>query len=485
MRLKNRAIKVKRNKRLFFFLLSGFLLAFQAFSQTSPTDTVLSPLQFFEAVNKFHPLVRQAGLQITMAEKELLQSRGQFDPKLQADFNRKSFDGKDYYNLFNPELKIPTWTGLEVKAGFERNVGAFVSGENQTPSTGLQYLGLSLPLVQGLMTDARRTSLKQAKIGIDLARAEQQKMVNKILFSAAKDYWEWYFAHRQLRNAELALRLATERYNAVKLRILVGDQASIDSVEAQIFRQDREIFLNEARVVENNARLRISAYLWSEEDQPLEILPGIAAQLPPLFQMDWSDSSRARIRRQAMEQHPEILKLRLKGTQLDLDRRLAGEMLKPMVQLRYSWLSRTDQAVWSTQTIDRNYKFGFDVSYPLLLRKERGKLGMVKTKIFQNNLEIQQTQRDVGVDIQTSFNEMQTLEGQIRMQKMMVENYDKLRLAEIRKFDNGESSLFLINSREAKLIEGLIKLASLESKFQKSRSTLLYSAGKNPLLPLP
>ena len=478
-------IKVKRNKLLIFFLSILCLPLQRVSGQILETDTVLSPLQFFEAVNKFHPLVRQAGLEITMAEKELLQSRGQFDPKLQADFNRKSFDGKDYYNLFKPELKIPTWPGLEFKAGFERNVGSFVSGENQTPFKGLQYVGLSLPLAQGLMTDARRTSLKQAKIGIDLAKAEQQKMVNKILFSAAKDYWEWYFTHRQLRNAELALRLATERYNAIKIRVMVGDQASIDSVEAQIFKQDREIFLNEAMVEERNARLRISAYLWSQDDQPLEILPGVAAALPPLFQMDWSDSSRARIRRQALEQHPEILKLRLKGGQLDLDRRLAGEMLKPMVQLRYTWLSRTDQSVWATQTIDRNYKFGFDVSYPLLLRKERGKLGVVKTKIFQNNLEIQQTQREVGVDIQTSFNEMQTLEMQIRMQKSMVENYDKLRKAEIRKFENGESSLFLINSRESKLIEGLIKLASLESKFQKARSVLLYSAGKNPLLPLP
>lgn len=476
---------MKRSKHGFILLLVGFLAVFQGFAQPVAPDSVLSPLQFFEAVNRFHPLVRQAGLQITLAEKELLQSRGQFDPKLQADFNRKSFDGKDYYNLFNPELKIPTWPGLEFKAGLERNVGSFVSSEKETPTGGLQYLGVSLPLAQGLLTDARRTSLKQARIGLDLARAEQLKLVNKILFSAAKDYWEWYFAFKQLQNAELALRLATERYNAVKVRILVGDQASIDSVEAQIFRQDREVFLSEARVAESNARLRISAYLWTQDDQPLEILPGVSAQLPPVFQMDWSDSSRARIRRQAMEQHPEILKLRLKGNQLDLEKRLAGEMLKPMVQVRYSWLSRTDQAVWATQTIDRNYKFGFDVSYPLLLRKERGKLGMVKTKIFQNNLEIQQSQRDVGVDIQTSFNEMQTLESQIRVQKAMVENYDKLRKAEIRKFENGESSLFLINSRESKLIEGLIKLASLESKFQKARSSLLYSAGKNPLLPLP
>jgi hypothetical protein len=69
------------------------------------------------------------------------------------------------------------------------------------------------------------------------------------------------------------------------------------------------------------------------------------------------------------------------------------------------------------------------------------------------------------------------------MQNAMVENYQKLRNAEIRKFENGESSLFLINSREAKLIESIIKQASLVSKFQKERAALLYAAGRNALLP--
>ena len=54
---------------------------------------------------------------------------------------------------------------------------------------------------------------------------------------------------------------------------------------------------------------------------------------------------------------------------------------------------------------------------------------------------------------------------------------------EIRKFDNGESSLFLINSRESKLIESRIKLASLQSKYQKERASVYFAAGRNPLTP--
>ena len=81
------------------------------------------------------------------------------------------------------------------------------------------------------------------------------------------------------------------------------------------------------------------------------------------------------------------------------------------------------------------------------------------------------------------FNELKNLESLIRMQAGMVANYQRLRNGEVRKFENGESSLFLINAREAKLIEALITQASLLSKYQKERARLQYSAGRNGLLP--
>ena len=135
-------------------------------------DSLLGPVAFFQAVANFHPLVRQANLLSEAARQELLISRGFFDPKLGAAFNSKSFDGKNYFNFFNPEIKIPTWPGLEIKAGYERNVGEDLSSSDITPNAGLQYLGIGLPLGQGLMTDARRTILKQAKIGINMAEAD-------------------------------------------------------------------------------------------------------------------------------------------------------------------------------------------------------------------------------------------------------------------------------------------------------------------------
>jgi outer membrane protein TolC len=185
----------------------------------------------------------------------------------------------------------------------------------------------------------------------------------------------------------------------------------------------------------------------------------------------------------AKTQHPEIQKFRFKIDQLNLERNLGREMLKPTLNLNYTWLSRTDNSVWATNTIDRNYKFGFDFAFPLFLRKERGKLGLVKTKILQTQLEQSQVIRNIEIDVTTSFNDLKNLESLIVLQRKMVDNYQRLRDAEIKKFENGESSLFLINSRESKLIESRIKLASLISKYQKEKAGVYSAAGRNPVNP--
>ena len=58
----------------------------------------------------------------------------------------------------------------------------------------------------------------------------------------------------------------------------------------------------------------------------------------------------------------------------------------------------------------------------------------------------------------------------------IVKDYGVLLKAEERKFFLGESSLFLVNYREAKLIETKLKAIELESKFFKSKANLFKAA---------
>jgi outer membrane protein TolC len=124
-----------------------------------------------------------------------------------------------------------------------------------------------------------------------------------------------------------------------------------------------------------------------------------------------------------------------------------------------------------------NYKFMVELYFPIFLRKERGKLQQIRIKQVQTNLEQQQVQREITTEINTAFNDVKTLEGQIRLQNRAVENQQILLRAEIQKFGFGESSLFLVNSRESKLNELKVKVELLRMKYEKGLATLLFASG--------
>ena len=69
--------------------LIGFLLVIQVNAQ------VLSPEAFINQVKSFHPLAKQAGLKVEKASAALLSAKGGFDPTVEMEASRKTFDGKN------------------------------------------------------------------------------------------------------------------------------------------------------------------------------------------------------------------------------------------------------------------------------------------------------------------------------------------------------------------------------------------------------
>lgn len=112
---------------------------------------VLTPEAVMELVRNNHPVAKQAALLVNRAAAELQSARGGFDPALQLDASRKTFDGKNYYYYTNPELQLPTAAAVTLRAGTESNGGDQLA--NETTRGRSSYLGIELPLGNGLSTD--------------------------------------------------------------------------------------------------------------------------------------------------------------------------------------------------------------------------------------------------------------------------------------------------------------------------------------------
>lgn len=434
---------------------------------------------FYRLILQYHPLARQAANLPDMARKEIRTARGAFDPVLKSVYEEKKFDQKNYWSIWESGLVVPVWTGADVKIAYDQNKGRLLDDQFLVPEEGLSYFGISVPLGQGLLIDQRRASLRQAQQLEKMAEAERVKAINKLLLTAAKSFWDWQFTYRRLQFHEEGVRLASQRFEAVRGRVLFGDLPAIDSLEAYIEVQNRRTILLQSEVDFQNARLIASNFLWDENQQPVKILPALV----PVSDASERDTMHAVERDLLLElakiNHPELIKLQAKRTQLEIEKRLAQEKLRPKFNFDYNFLSEGQPGSADIQqfSLNNNYKMGFTFSMPLFLREERGKLGLARLKIQQTTYDQQQITRDILTDINTAWNELNTFKEQVVIQEEQTRNAALMLDAELFRFNNGESSVFLVNTRENALVNARIKLAELQAKYEKSKAVLLWAAG--------
>jgi len=464
---------------LLFFTITTITEASNHF--ISDSTKTLSFEDFLQLVMLNHPLAKQAQLLTERAKQDLRMSRGAFDPAVSSKYYRKEFDGKNYYTLWENYLTIPTWFGTSFKTGYDKDSGINLNGDDLMPSEGLSYVGISVSVLQGLVIDERRATLRQAQLFPRLAEAEKVKVLNKLLLQAAKEYWEWQLDYKMYKQYNVGYSYAFTRFEGTVERAKQGDLSMIDTVEASLQVQSMEVLKTQAALEYRNASLSLSNYLWNADKTPLEITTSIVPDTSITVATTIAQGDLDTLVQSAIANHPEIVKLQVKMKQLDIERRLSMNKMLPKLNVDYGLLQRgfyTNQQYGGVNYAMQNFKLGVGFSTPLFLRGERSKYQLTKIKIQENTYDQQQTNREIRNDMLMVYNESLALSRLIAIQERVVNNAERLREAEQIKFENGESSVFLVNSRDMYLLTSQIKLFELQTKFQKNRNTLTWSAGQ-------
>jgi len=223
-------------KQLFYIL---FFISFSLFGQ-NVIQKELTFNEYLGYVKKYHPLVKSANLEISQAQANMMMARGGFDPKIEVDFEQKKFKDSEYYSILNSSFKIPTWYGIEIKAGFDNSEGVFLNPENTMPNQGLTSLGINVPIGQGLFINQRMADLRKAKIQLSLSQAERNLMAIAVLYDASIAYFNWKRNFNEVKMYETYLVNANIRYKGIENLIKEGDKPAIDSVEAGIIVRNRK-----------------------------------------------------------------------------------------------------------------------------------------------------------------------------------------------------------------------------------------------------
>lgn len=417
--------------------------------------------EYLGFVKKYHPLVKQANLKLNEAQASLMQARGAFDPKIEVDFNEKQFKDSQYFSILNSSFKIPTWYGIELKAGFNNAEGIYLNPENTLPNSGLTSFGITVPVGQGLFINQRMADIRKAKIAMNLNAAERNLEAIEVIYEASVSYMNWKRSYEEVRLYETYLENAIIRYNGISKLIEQGDKPAIDSIEAGITLKTRRLNLEDARLKLTKAKLDLSNYLWLENNIPLELND----DLQPENELSKTIRETLQINELGeidLNNHPKIQALDSKINMLKIEKNLKANSILPKLDLSYNYLSEPS---YIDNYRFEDYKIGVNFSFPLFLRKERGGLKLANLKIQDAEFGLQFERKSLENKIKAQQQEITSIQTQREYNGRLVKDFSTLLNSEERLFEMGESSLFLINSRENSLVSSKINDIALENRY--------------------
>ena len=445
-----------------------FIFTLKSFAQEIPKEFTYN--EYLGYVKKFHPLVKTANLELNRAQANLMMARGGFDPKIEVDFDKKQFKDSDYYSILNSSFKIPTWYGIELKAGFDNNEGIYLNPENTVPNQGLTSFGISIPLGQGLFINQRMADLRMAKFQIQLSDAERKLQAIQVLYDASVAYFNWKKNFDEVKLYQNYASNAAIRFKGTKSLIEQGDKPAIDSTEAGIIVKNRLLNLEDSNLKLTKSKLELSNFLWLENNIPLELSDALIPEerlentiqetlrTNDLLNQDFS-----------IINHPKINALQNKIDILTVEQKLKANLLLPKIDVGYSYISEPS---YIDNYKFEDYKVGLNFAFPLFLRKERGSLKLAKLKVQETVFELDLEKVQLTNKINAQKIEIQSLEKQKNLIDDLVKDNLTMLNSEERLFSFGESSMFLINTRENNLVSAQLSQITLENRFYISNSEL-------------
>ncbi len=461
---------MKKNKTGILILVFG-CLCFKIISQTT---VVLSYDNYLKNVLDNNPISKRANNINQFGELQYKASKGNFDPFVSGTYDNKNFNGSNYYSILNSGVKIPLFTAQNLKFGYEYGAGQNINPEQFTSAYGLPYVGLEVGLLQGLIIDYRRADLLKSKEYVNYYLADKNIQLNNLLYESSLQYFDWLYSLKQLTLNNYFMELAKLRLIGIESLASVGERAAMDTIEAAILYQSRLLDFQTATIENQKQNNNLAMFNW-QANAPL-----VNELFKPLDSLDlYFEKAKNSIVKQLYQDsatNPVIDKYISFQKVLGIDVRLKKEMIKPKLNINYNALSYNPNSVSPVYSTN-NYKWGVDLSFPLLLRKSRNEYKMAKINFQNNSFEIANKTNELDNKLNTLKQTITILSEQLQVAERSVKYNKQLVEAEKLKFTNGESSLFILNARENKWLEAELKFTDYKYKFIKTIVSVVYLNG--------
>lgn len=436
--------------------LTLWLIAFSFVSNFAYGDLALRDV--LRSVNRHYPEILAARQNVLKAHGELISAWGAFDPSLQSQSRNLPMGGYQS-NALDTEISLPTLTqGLRLFAGYRIGQGDYpVYYQNYLTNSGGEYrAGLSLPLLRDGNIDRQRTELINRKTMLHVRNQEVGALKLMVYQDTIHHYWRWVEAGITLDIFQQLLKLAKMRQEALVTQAKQGDLAQLSVTENQQIILQRQQLVVQARMELDKAAVALSIFYRGKTGKPIVPSTNLLPKLPnPNHALISKTIIQAHER---VRQHPQIKRLYGLSKIAAQERRLAQNTLLPQLDA-LAFTSKQYGTDGYPLLLPQAAQIGIRFLFPLYQREAKGKLLSATSDLHRLTIE----QRFVLEKLQNQLGQLSIGLRRLYKQHQLLSNELIMALAvqrgEFKKFQSGDSSIFLVNQREQITTQTKLNLA--------------------------
>lgn len=332
-----------------------------------------------------------------------------------------------------------------------------VNGGAEVPFTTNPYDGgfsatYTQSLLKGFGRDSTESRLIVARKNAQAADLGFQKAIIDLVASTETLYWDVVFAQRNLENKRQTLSLAQKQLKENQIRVEVGTLAPIEvtSSEASVAQRDQDIIAAEAQLL--NAKDALIRALYPSSERPAGLELADAPNVKPL------ELNEATAEKQALANRIELKSARLDVESKQVLETAANNRTLPQLdafatyngnaasQIPSEGLSAVNKDL--TKGAYPGYTVGLQFAMPIQNRAARGNQAQARASRRQSELSLHDLELGITLEVRQAFRNVDASTKGVAAAEKTRYFREKDLEAELKKFENGMSTNFLVLSKQ-------------------------------------
>ncbi len=414
--------------------------------------------------NEFVGTVRDRSVDVRVAQAKVREAQAKrmaafaaFEPRIDLSSEGKDYGNDLQYRLDRAEARVGLPGGIDLVGGASQATGAFINPERKTPTEGLANFGISAPLGGALIFSDRQYAWGAASRDLELEEAKLDRVLRKVTLDAVKAYTFWQAQSEVQSAVDDALAVAEERLRLVREAYRLGERSEMDTLEAYLSWVDRRADAAKQQNLSAAAVADVERLLRGAEDISVNVRGARPEGRPVIlgFNTQWSAAD------PGAQNVPELAMAgaALRRERLATTTAWAQWLPAPYVDYR---MIQWGGSAWNPEAVQ--WKVGLAV--PLFNQKARADLAGAQARLRAAQANATSTQNAVEV-LRTQLElQVQALDSELKALTASETAAYALLQQERRRFALGESTMFILATRETKYLESVQKRTLASAKLQ-------------------